>query len=315
MPRAPTMGGREWAMLLVLSALWGASFFFNGIAVHDLPSLTQVWLRVATAAAALLVIVRLAGLPMPRDRGAWLALVDMALLNNVVPFALIVWGQHRIASGLAAVLNATTPLFTVLVAHMFTSDERLTAPKAAGVLVGFAGAATVIGPDALNGIGTDLLAQLACLTAALSYAFAGTFGRRFKRMGVAPLAAATGQVCAASVILLPLVLLVDRPWTLPVPHAGTWAAIAGIGLLSTALAYWLYFRLLASAGATNLLLATFLIPVSAILLGALVLGEALLPRHLLGMLLIGAGLALIDGRPLEIARRGWGKASTARPAP
>jgi drug/metabolite transporter (DMT)-like permease len=237
------MGGREWAMLLALSALWGGSFFFNGVAVHDLPSLTLVWLRVATAAAALLVVVWLVGEPMSREGRTWLAFFGIALINNVLPFALIVWGQHRIASGLAAVLNATTPLFTVLVAHALTSDERLTGPKAAGVLVGFAGAATVIGPDALNGIGGNLPAQLACLAAALSYAFAGIFGRRFKRMGIAPLATATGQVCAASLLLLPLMLLIDRPWTLPVPHSGSWAAIAGLGLLSTALAYWLYFRL------------------------------------------------------------------------
>jgi drug/metabolite transporter (DMT)-like permease len=312
MPGGPKMGKREWAMLVALSALWGASFFFNGVAVHDLPSLTLVWLRVATAAGALLIVVHFAGVPIPHDRRTWLALFGMALLNNVLPFALIAWGQHRIASGLAAVLNATTPLFTVLVAHVLTLDERLTATKAGGVLVGFAGAAIVIGPDAFGGIGTEVLAQLACLAAALSYALAGIYGRRFKRMGVAPLASATGQVCASSLLLLPLVLLVDRPWTLSAPHAATWAAIAGLGLFSTALAYWLYFGLLAAAGATNLLLVTFLIPVSAIVLGALVLGEALLPRHLPGMLLIGAGLALIDGRPVQLAQRIWRKPSSER---
>jgi drug/metabolite transporter (DMT)-like permease len=312
MPSGSTMGAREWTTLIVLAVLWGGSFFFNGVAVRDLPSLTLVWLRVATAAAALLVVVRLVGEPMPRTGRIWLALCGVALLNNVIPFALIAWGQHQIASGLAAILNATTPLFTVLVAHVLTSDERLTAPKAAGVLVGFAGAAVVIGPTALGEIGATALAQLACLAAALSYAFAGVFGRRFTRMGVTPLATATGQVCASSLLLLPLVLLVDRPWTLSAPAASTWGAIAGLGLLSTALAYWLYFRLLAAAGATNLLLVTFLIPVSAILLGALVLGEALLLRHLAGMALIGAGLALIDGRPLQVARRYWRKLIPAR---
>jgi drug/metabolite transporter (DMT)-like permease len=309
------MGAREWAILIVLSVLWGGSFFFNAIAVHDLPSLTLVWLRVTVAAAALSVTVRVAGAPMPRDGRTWLALFGVALLNNVLPFALIAWGQHRIASALAAILNATTPLFTVLAAHVFTSDERLTAPRSAGVLVGFAGAATVIGPDALAEIGTTVLAQLACLAAALSYACAGVFGRRFKRMGAAPLGTAAGQVCASSLLLLPLVLSVDRPWTLPVPHATTWGAIAGLGLLSTALAYWLYFRLLATAGATNLLLVTFLIPVSASLLGALLLGEALLARHLLGMALIGAGLALIDGRPLQTAHRWRQKMRAARQSP
>ena len=292
----PVMGGREWAMLLALAVLWGGSFFFNAVAVRELPSFTLVWLRVAVAAATLLGVLRLLGQRMPTGGRVWAAFFGMGLLNNVVPFVLIVWGQHYIASGLASILNATTPLFTVLVAHLLTPDERLTPMKAAGVAVGFAGAVFMVGPDALSGLGTGVTAQLACLAGALTYAFAGIFGRRFKRMGVPPMATAAGQVCASTVLLLPLMLLVDRPWTLAVPHAATWAAVLGVGLLSTALAYVLYFQILAAAGATNLLLVTFLIPVSAILLGALVLGEVLLPRHLGGMALIGAGLACIDGR-------------------
>jgi len=292
----PIMGGKEWAMLLALAVLWGGSFFFNGVAVRELPSFTLVWLRVACAAAALLIVLRLLGQRMPMQSRVWIAFFGMGLLNNVLPFVLIVWGQHRIASGLASILNATTPLFTVLVAHLLTPDEKLTPPKAAGVVVGFVGAAIVIGPDALRGLGSDALAEFACLAAALSYAFAGIFGRRFKRMGVPPLATAAGQVSASTILLLPVVLLADRPWTLAMPHAATWGAVLGIGLLSTALAYVLYFRILAAAGATNLLLVTFLIPVTAILLGALVLGELLLPRHFLGMALTGLGLMLIDGR-------------------
>lgn len=195
-------------------------------------------------------------------------------------------------------------MFTVLVAYLLTPDEKLTPLKAAGVAVGFAGAVFMIGPDALGGLGTGVLAQLACLAGALSYAFAGIFGRRFKRMGVPAMATTAGQVSAPTVLLLPIMLLVDQPWTLPAPHAATWAAVLGVGLLSTALAYVLYFRILAAAGATNLLLVTFLIPVSAILFGALVLGEALLPRHLGGMALIGMGLACIDGRlPRPLLRR------------
>jgi len=232
----------------------------------------------------------------------------MALLNNVLPFVLIAWGQHRIASGLASVLNATTPLFTVLVAHALTPDERLTPIKAGGVAVGFAGAAVMIGPDALGGLGTGALAQFACLAAALTYAFAGIFGRRFRRMGVTPVATAAGQVSASTLMLLPIMLLVDRPWTLAAPHAATWGAVLGVGLLSTALAYVLYFRILAVAGATNLLLVTFLIPVSAILLGVLVLHEALLPRQAGGMALIGMGLMLLDGR---LPRSAWRRAGRA----
>jgi drug/metabolite transporter (DMT)-like permease len=300
----PVMGGREWALLLALSALWGCSFFFNGIAVRDLPSLTLVWLRVACAAVTLLAVLRLLGQQMPRHARVWAAFFGMGLLNNVLPFVLIVWGQHRIASGLASILNATTPLFTVLAAHLLTRDEKLTPLKGAGVVVGFVGASVMIGPDALRGLGSGVLAQLACLAAALSYAFAGIFGRRFKRMGVAPLATAAGQVSASAILLLPVMLLVDQPWMLPMPHITTWEAVLGVGLLSTALGYVLYFRILATAGATNLLLVTFLIPVSAVLLGALVLGELLLPRHFLGMALIGSGLILIDGRlPRRIVAR------------
>jgi drug/metabolite transporter (DMT)-like permease len=291
-------------MLLVLALPWGGSFFFNGVAVRELPSFTLVWLRVAVAAITLLLLLSALGQRMPTGRPVWAAFFGMGLLNNVVPFALIVWGQHHIASGLASILNATTPLFTVLVADRLTPDEKVTPLKAAGVAVGFAGAVVMIGPDSLSGLGANVLAELACLAAALSYAFAGVFGRRFRRMGVAPMATAAGQVSASTVMLLPVMLLVDQPWTLEPPHAATWAAVLGVGLLSTALGYVLYFRILAAAGATNLMLVTFLIPVSAILLGSLVLGETLLPRHFLGMALIGMGLACIDGRlPRLILRR------------
>jgi drug/metabolite transporter (DMT)-like permease len=307
-----TMGGREWAMLLALAVVWGGSFFFNGVAVHELPSITLVWLRVAVAAGTLLVVLRLLGQHMPREGSVWAAFFGMGLLNNVLPFVLIAWGQHHIASGLAAILNATTPLFTVLVAHGLTADERLTPAKVLGVVVGFAGAAVMIGADALRGTGSGVLAELACLGGALSYAFAGIFGRRFRRMGVSPVATAAGQLSASTLVLLPTMLIVDHPWTLAMPHPATWGAVLGIGLLSTALAYVLYFRILAAAGATNLLLVTFLIPVSAILLGVLVLGETLLPRQLIGMGLIGVGLALLDGRlPRLLLRRCRGAGATA----
>jgi drug/metabolite transporter (DMT)-like permease len=286
-------------MLLALAALWGGSFFFNAVALRDLPPFTLVWLRVAVAAATLLAVLRLLGQRLPGGGRVWAAFLGMGLLNNALPFALIVWGQQHVASGLASILNATTPLFGVLAAHWLTPDEKLVPAKVAGVILGFAGAALMIGPDALSGLGASIVAQLACLAAALIYALAGIFGRRFRRMGVPPLATATGQVCASTALLLPLVLLVDRPWTLPLPQATTWGAVLGVGVLCTALAYVLYFRILAVAGATNLLLVTFLIPVSAILLGWLVLGEVLQVRHFGGMALIGAGLACIDGRLLQ----------------
>lgn len=290
------MGALEWALLIALSVLWGGSFFFVGVAVAELPPFTIVLLRVAIAAIALHLVLRLLGIVMPGDRNAWLAFFGMGLLNNAIPFSLIVWGQTHIASGLASVLNATTPLFTVLVAHALTVDERMTRARLAGVLIGFAGVVAMIGPAALSELGRDVVAQLAVLAAALSYAFAGVFGRRFKRMGVAPLATAAGQVTASSILILPLALAIDRPWTMPMPSVTALAAILGLALLSTALAYYLFFRILAAAGAVNLLLVTFLIPVSAILLGCLVLGEVLTVAQLAGMALICAGLAAIDGR-------------------
>lgn len=290
------MGGREWALLVALSVLWGGSFFFVGVAVREVPPLSLVLARVGIASLALWGVLALGGARMPRLPGLWAAFLGMGLLNNALPFVLIVWGQQHIASGLAAILNATTPLFTVLVAHALTTDERLTPGKAAGVLLGLAGVAIMLGPELLAGLGVALAAQLACLGAALSYAFAGVFGRRFRRLGVPPLATAAGQVTASSLVLLPLALLVEQPWALPVPGAATWCALLGLGLLSTALAYVLFFRILATAGATNIALVTFLVPVSAILLGGVVLGERLHGWHFAGMALIGAGLALISGR-------------------
>lgn len=298
-----TMAAREWALLLTLSVLWGGSFFFVGVAVRELPTFTIVASRVGLAALALLLALRLAGLALPRDPRAWRAFLAMGLLNNAVPFSLIVWGQAHVASGLASILNATTPLFTVLVAHLLTTDERMTAWRLVGVAVGFAGVVLMIGPDALRGFGSDVLAQLACLAAALSYACAGVYGRRFRAMGIAPLQTAAGQLVASSLVLVPVALLLDRPWTLPMPGAGTWAAMVALAILSTAIGYILYFRILARSGATNVLLVTFLVPVGAILLGALVLDERLEARHFAAMALIGLGLACIDGRLLPFRKK------------
>jgi drug/metabolite transporter (DMT)-like permease len=290
------MGALDWFLLLALSILWGGSFFFVGVAVKALPPFTLVLLRVAIAAVALHLVRRASGTGMPWDRASWRAFFGMGLLNNAIPFSLIVWGQTHIASGLASILNATTPLFTVLIAHLLTADERLTKGRIVGVLIGLAGVVVLIGPQALAGLGKDVTAQLAVLGAAISYGFAAIFGRRFKRMGVPPLATAAGQVTASSLLLLPVALLVDRPWTLASPGLSAWGAILGLALLSTALAYVLFFRILASAGAVNLMLVTFLIPVSAIVLGSAFLGEALAPADYFGMALIGLGLAAIDGR-------------------
>lgn len=293
----------EWLMLLTLSVLWGGSFFFTGVAIKELPPFTIVVLRVGLAAIILNIVLRAMGLRMPMDKAVWAAFFGMGLLNNVIPFSLIVWGQSHIASGLASILNATTPLSTVIVAHFLTRDEKMTGNRLVGVIAGLIGVVVMIGPEVLEGLGTNVLAQLAVLGAALSYAFAGVFGRRFKKMGVAPLMTATGQVTASTLILLPISLMVDQPWQLSMPSPAAWGALIGIAALSTALAYILYFRILATAGATNLLLVTFLIPVSAIILGSLVLGERLDSKHFLGMALIGIGLGAIDGRLLTALRK------------
>ena len=291
-----SMSPLEWAMLLSLSVLWGGSFFFVGVIVEALPPLSIVVLRVGMAAAVLHLLLLFQGEPICGGRQVWGAFIVMGLLNNVVPFSLIVWGQTHIASGLASILNATTPIFTVLVAHVLTQDERLSPARIIGVLTGFCGVAVMMGPKLFNGLDTTLWAQGAILGAALSYAFAGVYGRRFKAMGVKPLHTATGQVTASALMLLPLALWVDRPWTLEMPGLDIWAALIGLAVLSTALAYVLYFRILATAGATNVLLVTLLVPVSAILLGVVVLGETLELTSLIGMALIAIGLAVIDGR-------------------
>ncbi len=298
-----TMGAREWAMLVALATLWGGTFFFVEVALPELPPFTIVALRVGLAAIVLNLLLRALGRRLPTDRRAVAAFLGMGLLNNVVPFSLLFWGQTQVTGGLAAILNATTPLFTVLVASALTTDERATPLKLLGVAVGLVGAVVVVGPETLGAAAGTGLAELACLGGSLAYAFAGVFGRRFRRMGILPLETAAGQLTTATILIVPVALLVDRPWVLDSPGLATVGAVLALALASTA--YVLYFSVLAAAGATNLLLVTFLIPVTAILLGVTVLGERLAPSHLVGMAIIGAGLALIDGRLL---RRGTTRA-------
>jgi drug/metabolite transporter (DMT)-like permease len=294
------MGGVEWTMLLILSGLWGGSFFYFKILVAALPPFTVVLARVGLAAVILNAWLVLRRDFMPASPRLWGAFIVMGLLNNVIPFTLIVFGETRISSGLASILNATTPMFAVIAAHLLTTNEKITPAKAAGVLVGFAGVAVLIGPDALGGLGENLVADAACLSAALAFAFAGIYGRRFK--GQNPVKVATGQLTGSTATLIPFAVFVDRPWTLPMPSGSVWSAMVGIAVLCTVVAYALYFRILATAGATNLLLVTFLLPVSALLLGWLVLGESIAPRAFGGMALIGLGLACIDSRLLTRAR-------------
>lgn len=298
------LGIAEWGMLITLSLVWGGSFFFNAIAVAEVTTLTVVFARVAGGAVLLWAFIYATGGRMPGDALTWSAFFGMGLLNNAIPFSLIVWGQSHAASGVAAILNATTPVFAVLVAHGFTTDERLTPMKLGGVLLGLAGVVVLIGVDALANLGVALFAQLAFVGASICYAFAGVFGRRFRALGVTPVQTAAGQVTASSLLMLPLVAIVDRPWTLPLPSASALGAIIGLAALCTAFAYILYFRILAVAGAVNLLLVTLLVPVSAIVLGTVFLDEHLAARHIAGMAIITLSLVAIDGRlPARIAGR------------
>jgi len=213
------------------------------------------------------------------------------------------WGQTHIASGLASILNATTPIWGVVVAHFLTHDERMSPRKIAGVLLGFGGVAVMIGPSLLSSLGSSALAQLACVTASLSYALAAVWARRFRQQGISPLSVTTGQLTAGSAIMLPLAMLVDRPWTHAFPPVTAWGAIVALALLCTAFGYVLYFRLIETSGATNALLVTLLVPPVAIVLGALFLSETLAPQDFIGLGLIALGLAAIDGRVLSLLRR------------
>jgi drug/metabolite transporter (DMT)-like permease len=296
------MTARVWLLLIALSILWGGSFFFIGVAVQALPPFTIVAARVGLAMLVLLVVLRAMKIELPRGGGLWLAFVGLGLLNNVIPFTLFVWAQAQLPSGLASILNATTPISTVLVAHVFTTDEKLTPHRMLGVLLGFAGVAVMLGPDLLAGLGDNLLAQGACLLATVSYACAGVYGRRFRQFGIAPMVTAAGQFIISSALMLPLALLVEQPWRLPFPGWPALAAVMALAVVSTALAYVIYFRIMSAAG-SNVNLVTLLVPVSAILLGVLVLGEMLLPRHLIGFAVIALGLAAIDGRLLAVLRK------------
>lgn len=290
------MGAAEWGVLVLLSVLWGGSFFFLEVALREVPPFTLVLARLGLSALLMLAFMAVARRTIPRRRGLWPALFLLALLNTALPFSLFAYAQTEITSGLASILNATTPLWGVVVAHVFTPDEKATPAKLVGVATGIAGVAVMIGGGALSGIGASLPAQLACLGATFCYALAGVYGRRFRAWGVGPLEVATGQLVGGALLILPVALLIDAPWRLAVPGTMALLAIAGLALFSTTVAYFLYFRLIERAGATNALLVTLLIPVTAILLGTLLLGEVLLPRHLAGMGLIAAGLVAIDGR-------------------
>ncbi|KAA2317467.1 DMT family transporter [Pseudooceanicola sediminis] len=293
------MTPRDWSFLFLLSLLWGGSFFFVGVAIQQLPPLTIVGLRAGLAALTLALILWLRAERWPFARGVLLPFFVMGLLNNLMPFSLLFWAQTMIPSGLASILNASTPIFSIIVAHFLLMDERMAANKAVGILFGFLGVIVLLGGDLLGGASIASLGILACLGAALSYGFASVYGRRFKAMQLTATQVAFGQLSATTLMMAPIVSIIDQPWKLPMPGTPVIVAILALAIVSTALAYVIFFRILASAGAVNVGLVTLLVPVSAILLGTFVLGEDLARRHYFGMLLISIGLLAIDGRVLD----------------
>jgi drug/metabolite transporter (DMT)-like permease len=300
---------RDWWLLGLLSVLWGGSFFFNGVVLRELPPLTLVFLRVALAAIILLPMLWVYRIRFPGTLAVWRRYFAIALLNNILPFSLIVMGQTYIPSGLASILNATTPLFTVLVMAA-AGDEKLLMRRVAGVLTGLIGVIT------LEGVGLGLKTSegfgiLLCLAAAFSYGLSALYARR-KLSDSPPLATATFQLLASSLMMAVVAAVFERPWQLAMPGVTTWLAMFGLSALSTALAYIVFFQVLRRSGSTNVTLVTLLIPVTAILLGYLVLGESISPREIIGALVIASGLLLIDGRVLTLAR---GVVSTAKTTP
>lgn len=288
------MTALTWGPLALLGLIWGGSFFFARIAVIEVPPLTLVFLRLSIAALALHIYIagRFGIYPLLKSR--WREFLVLGILNNALPHALIFFGQTRIGAGLASILNATTPIWTVLIANYLTSDEKLSSAKIIGCLTGLLGTAVLIGPSVAARGDLPVWALLLPVIAAISYGFAATYGKRFR--GIAPPVIAAGQMTASSLVALPLSLVMDHPWTLAIPSGNAIAAILAIALLSTALGYILYFRIMAVAGATNTSLVTLLVPPSAILLGFLFLGERLETTEIAGMALIGLGLIILDGR-------------------
>src|SRR3954465_15000968 len=299
-PNDNRIDARDWSLLAVLSVLWGGSFFFNGAALRELPPLTLVLLRVALGAAILLPLLHIQGIRFPKGVRGWKPFVAIGLLNNVIPFSLIVVGQTFIPSGLASILNATTPLFTVIVMAA-AGEEALRLRRVAGVALGLAGVIILRewGAETRAGQGLGILL---CLGGAFSYGLAALAARRLLKDSP-PLGTATFQLTAPPGMMAVVAGAVERPWHRPMPGAATWLAVLGLAALSTALVYIVFFQILRRSGATNVMLVTLLIPVTAILLGYFVLGESISLREIAGALVIGSALLLIDARVLELFRR------------
>lgn len=295
------MGPIEWGLLLLLSIIWGGSFLLGKITVHELPPVTVAWLRVALAAASLALVLGATGGRFPRGITGWAPFLIMGLVNNALPFSLIFLGQHLgVGAGLASVLNATTPMFGGILGHLLTAEEKLRANRLAGVLIGIGGVVVLVGPSVLTGLGANLEGQLAVLAAAACYGLASVYARRFR--GTPPLASACCQLVCSTLILTPVACILDRPWQVPMPSLQIVLALVVLALVCTSLAYVIFFTIIARAGSMNVMLVTLLVPLSAVVLAALLLGERLTAGQLLGGGIILLALVVIDGRALAALR-------------
>jgi len=300
MTEQKTMSGRAWGELLLLGLLWGGSFLSIRIALDEIGFITAVAHRVFWASLVLWAVVLLGRLPIPKRPAIWGAFLVMGLLNNIIPFSLMAWGQLHIESGLTSILNAATAIFGVVVAAIVFRDERLTAQRAIGVLVGFAGVVIAIGVESLAEFDIKSMAQLSVIAGTISYAFAGSWARA-TLSGLSPQVAAAGMLTGSSLIILPVAWIVEGRPSLAL-QTDTAIAIAYYALAATALAYLLYYRVLAMAGSGNLMLCTLIIPPIAILLGAWALDEALHPRAFTGFGVLALGLIILDGRAFRRIR-------------
>jgi drug/metabolite transporter (DMT)-like permease len=292
---------QSWGLLALLATIWGVSFLSIRIALDEVPPLTAVAHRVGWATLALWIYVAVRRIPLPRGRRIWLGFAGMGLLNNVIPFSLMAWGQLHIPTGLTSIFNASTAIFGVLIAALLLDDERMTPRKAIGVATGFAGVVTAIGADSLRQFDITSLAQVAVLAGTVSYACAGVWARK-RLAGLTPQVAAAGMLTMSTLVMLPLAWMVDGPIRLDL-QPRTVLAIAYYALVATALAYLLYYRVLALAGSGNLMLVTLLVAPIAIVLGAWVLDERLDPNAYKGFVLLALGLVIIDGRLIDRMRR------------
>ena len=296
--QTPKLDGNGWLLIGILAILWGGAFFLIEVGLRSYPPITLVFMRLALAVPPMWIAMRLMGERLPKSPRVWGLLTIVGALNCALPFMLFFWGQQYLDSGYASILNATTPLWGVVTAHFLTSDEKATPARIIGVLMGLAGIVVMVGPEAIKGLSNNLLAQIACIVSTVFYSFAAIYGRRLSQTALSPMSVATGQTIAATVLMVPVVLFFDHPWTMAMPRVDSTLAAITLALFSTALAYTLYFRLIDRAGASNAQLVAFLMPILAVVLGIAFLGEHLNQGQIFGAVLIAFGLVIIDGRLL-----------------